>query len=80
MAIGEIINLKNRAQVLNYHLADVELDGRTLEMGLEVATYRPMVIDWERRRAWVGTWEELLFNIADILDQEEPDHATSQST
>lgn len=73
MAIGKIVNLQSRAQVLNYHLADVEINGRQLEMGLETVSHKPMVIDWERRRAWVGTWEELLDDIASILEEEPAD-------
>jgi len=73
----KILNLKNEAQVLNYHLAELEINGRKLEMGLETASHQPMVIDWERRRAWVGTWEELLADVAEILEGEPADAATA---
>ncbi|MCO1335335.1 hypothetical protein MO867_13435 [Microbulbifer sp. OS29] len=76
MAKGKVINLKNRAQVLSHLFAEVEINGRVLEMGVEVASDLPMIIDWERRVAWVGTWEDLLGDIANIL-AEESDYAAA---
>ncbi|MCO1336242.1 hypothetical protein MO867_18075 [Microbulbifer sp. OS29] len=76
MGKGKVIKLKNRAQILSYLIAEVEINGRQLEMGVEVASDLPMVIDWERRIAWVGTWEELLGQISNIL-AEEPEYAAA---
>jgi hypothetical protein len=70
--MSEVIDLKEKPVVLRWTCADVEIDGRQLELAVCHETDRPMVIDWRTERAWVGPWDELVGDVAEQLREEVP--------
>lgn len=70
--MSKVIDLKKEPFVLRWICADVEIEGRQLELAICHETDQPMVIDWRTERAWIGPWDELVGPVAAHLREEVP--------
>lgn len=51
-------------------MAETEIDGHQIEIGIDDLTREPIVIDWRTELAWRGSWAELIAgNPTELLEQ-----------
>lgn len=68
--MAQLIDLTKQTLAPWHSLADAEINGHTIEVGIQAAGGDPLFIDWHTQQAWIGCWEELASIAFHTFDQE----------
>lgn len=69
--MAKLIDLTQQTLAPWHPLADAEVNGHVIEIGITAGTGEPLFIDWNTQQAWSGCWEDLAGIAFAAYDQEQ---------